>query len=298
MKFGYKAPEDQNYKIILQDTVFAQPRVYVDGLPPKSLSQYYTKKEADTIFVSKNAIPDNITVLGNDVNIPGGLVQIDSKGKIPSELYDSGASYTVGQGIAITDGNQISFNPSTYTEPFYLSSGIDEDNRTYISSGGYQNGIKLGFEADKYLPSIEIRNNLMIIRCSYNSSLTISNNAIYYSNGNHLLAPHVDTPWGTVKSSYVANYGGADASGWINGGNVHDIVLSAGIACTLTISMYYAWFESMIIYVDNSAGGSLLFGEQELIASNETGKYALFFMNFHSSRGGGDNIKCYNKVEI
>ena len=118
MKFGYKAPEDQNYKIILQDTVFAQPRVYVDGLPPKSLSQYYTKKEADTIFVSKNAIPDNITVMGNDVNIPGGLVQIDSKGKIPSELYDSGASYTVGQGIAITDDNQISFNPSSYTEPF------------------------------------------------------------------------------------------------------------------------------------------------------------------------------------
>ena len=160
-------------------------------------------------------VMNEITLNSNSVNTAGGLVVVGDNGKIPANLYDGGSSFTAGPGIDISTDNQISFNPSTYTEPFYLSSGIDEDNRTYISSGGYQNGIKLGFEADKYLPSIEIRNNLMIISCSYNSSLIISNNAIYYSNGNHLLAPHVDTPWETVKSSYVANYGGADASGWI-----------------------------------------------------------------------------------
>jgi hypothetical protein len=295
LKFGYKAPEDQNYKIILQDTVFAQPRVYVDGLPPKSLSQYYTKKEADTIFVSKNAIPDNITVLGNDVNIPGGLVQIDSKGKIPSELYDSGASYTVGQGIAITDDNQISFNPSSYTEPFSLTVGDDPlSRRAWLEVNGNTGYLNMGFhykQSNDYIYEGRLGMYTNEVSLSYGAnSLALSDNILKFNN--YILAPRGAVYWiQDVWSNYTADFQY----------DVVNMIRLNYMPCTLTLSVpYNAPYTTMLLLVDNSygGGGSLLFGEEELITSNETGKYALFFMNFYSNENGADNIKCYNKVEI
>lgn len=50
VEIGFKNEAAKN--VCLRDYAFAQPRVYIDGLPPGNvaLSEYYTKKEIDALF--------------------------------------------------------------------------------------------------------------------------------------------------------------------------------------------------------------------------------------------------------
>lgn len=53
---------DDKTSVLLQDVILAQPRVYVDGLPPSPVSQYYTKDETDQLLNNIQEQIDNIDV--------------------------------------------------------------------------------------------------------------------------------------------------------------------------------------------------------------------------------------------
>ena len=89
---------------------------------------------------------------------------------------------------------------------------------------------------------------------------------------------------GTVSTSYVAKYE--------NTGNIHTIALTTETACTLTTSSVPIYATLMVI-VDNAAGGSLLFGNEEVISQAETAKYALVFSCLTAT-----TVKLYNKIEV
>lgn len=53
---------DDKTSVLLQDVILAQPRVYVDGLPPSPVNQYYTKAETDQLLNDIQEQIDNIDV--------------------------------------------------------------------------------------------------------------------------------------------------------------------------------------------------------------------------------------------
>ena len=276
-------------------------------VPTTDLTNYYVKSEVDEKLALKlnitdafsgsyndltdkpviPVLPENITTLGNNTNVANGLVLIGEDGKIPSNLYDADSSteYTAGNGITITD-NKISVRDSgynVYTDTYQIteikegetSNNTYHSGRILMGANSNNKGIEITWkESSKYNTDsyIFLRNATGITIGSKNG---VRANNIYidakvYSGG-------------TVSTSYVAKYE--------NTGNIHTIALTAETACTLTTSSVPIYATLMVI-VDNSAGGSLLFGDEEIINQTETGKYALVFSNL------GSSIKLYNKIEV
>lgn len=232
-------------------------------------------------------VPDNITTQGNVFNGANQLVKTDDTGKIPSELYDNGSSteYTAGNGIAITDGVIAVKNSgyNVYTDTYRIRA-IKEgktSNNTYhqgeilIGSNVNETGIEITWrESTKYYAdsSIYLRKT---------TGITMFANGGIRANNIYVDAKVANG--GTVSTSYVARYE--------NTGNIHTISLTAATACILTASNVPAYATLMIV-VDNANAGSLLFGDEEVISTAETGKYALVFSNL------GNSIKLYNKIEV
>lgn len=101
-----------------------------------------------------------------------------------------------------------------------------------------------------------------------------------------------------VGSYYNAQYGtyNENYNAMSDYGNVHVFSLSTGTPCTLTVSSI-SNYNTLICVVNNANGGSLLFGNEEVITGSENGRYALVFSNFLDS-DGNNNIKLYNKIEV
>lgn len=276
-------------------------------VPITDLTNYYVKSEVDGKLDLKlnitdafsgsyndltdkpviPVLPENITTLGNNTNVANGLVLIGEDGKIPSNLYDADSSteYTAGNGITITD-NKISVRDSgynVYTDTYQIteikegetSNNTYHSGRILMGANSNNKGIEITWkESSKYNTDsyIFLRNATGITIGSKNG---VRANNIYidakvYSGG-------------TVSTSYVAKYE--------NTGNIHTIALTAETACTLTTSSVPIYATLMVI-VDNTNAGSLLFGSEEVISTAETGKYALVFSNL------GSSIKLYNKIEV
>ena len=235
-------------------------------------------------------LPENITTLGNDVNTAGGLVQVAEDGKIPADLYDagsSGSSYTAGSGINISN-DSISVDLSNYSTT-KIKIGATETSDTNILSS--QSNFSIGNIKGKYKPVIVVGSAVIAVN---KTNTGTSNNFVGCWLGTHIVNG------GTVTNSYVANciitYSTYSAvpSITVQGGNYHTIKLTAGTACTLTTSSAYYLCEgdTIMVVVDNSNAGSLLFGGEEVISTSETGKYALVFANIAKI------IKLYNKIEV
>lgn len=281
--------------------------ITVAQVPTTDLTNYYVKSEVDGKLDLKlnitdafsgsyndltdkpviPVLPENITTLGNNTNVANGLVLIGEDGKIPSNLYDADSSieYTAGNGITITD-NKISVRDSgynVYTDTYQIteikegetSNNTYHSGRILMGANSNNKGIEITWkESSKYNTDsyIFLRNATGITIGSKNG---VRANNIYidakvYSGG-------------TVSTSYVAKYE--------NTGNIHTIALTAETACTLTTSSVPIYATLMVI-VDNTNAGSLLFGSEEVISTTETGKYALVFSNL------GSSIKLYNKIEV
>lgn len=87
VEIGFKNETAKN--VCLRDYAFAQPRVYIDGLPPGNiaLSEYYTKTEIDALFSEvKNLIPEipeipdvptKVSELENDSGFISGYTETD-----------------------------------------------------------------------------------------------------------------------------------------------------------------------------------------------------------------------------
>ena len=232
-------------------------------------------------------VPDNITTQGNVFNGANQLVKTDDTGKIPSELYDTGSSteYTAGNGIAITDGviavKNSGYNVYTDTYRIRAIKEGETSNNTY-----HQGEILLGSNANNKGIEITWREST---KYSTDSSIYLrkTTGITMYANGgiraNNIYVDAKVANGGTVSTSYVARYE--------NTGNIHTISLTAATDCTLTVSGIPTYATLMVI-VDNAAGGSLLFGSEEVISNSETGKYALVFSNL------GSSVKLYNKIEV
>ena len=240
-------------------------------------------------------VMNEITLNSNSANTAGGLVVVGDNGKIPANLYDGGSSFTAGPGIDISTDNQISFNPNTYTEPFSITTGSNPlEKRASFELNGNGGYLTMGFyykQSDNNIYEGRLGMYTNEVSLSYGAnSLVLSDNILKFNN--YILAPRGAVYWiQDVWSNYTADFQY----------DVVNMIRLNYMPCTLTLSVpYNAPYTTMLLLVDNSygGGGSLLFGEEELITSNETGKYALFFMNFYSNENGADNIKCYNKVEI
>lgn len=277
-------------------------------VPTTDLTNYYVKSEVDEKLALKlnitdafsgsyndltdkpviPVLPENITTLGNNTNVANGLVLIGEDGKIPSNLYDADSSteYTAGNGITITD-NKISVRDggyNVYTDTYQIteikegetSNNTYHSGRILMGANSNNKGIEITWkESSKYNTDsyIFLRNATGITMGAKNG---VRANNIYidakvYSGG-------------TVSTSYVAKYE--------NTGNIHTIALTAETACTLTTSSVPIYATLMVI-VDNSAGGSLLFGDEEVISQTETGKYALVFSCLTAT-----TVKLYNKIEV
>ena len=227
---------------------------------------------------------------GNAVNTAGGLVVVGSNGKIPSNLYDAGSSsgteYTAGNGITITD-NQISVKDSGYTV-YTNTYRITETKEGETSNNTYHSGsILIGENVNNKGIEITWKESSKYNTDSYIFLRNATGITIGSKNGIRANNIYIDAKvysGGTVSTSYVAKYE--------NTGNIHTIALTAETACTLTTSSVPVYATLMVI-VDNSAGGSLLFGDEEVISQTETGKYALVFSCLTAT-----TVKLYNKIEV
>ena len=276
-------------------------------VPTTDLTNYYVKSEVDGKLDLKlnitdafsgsyndltdkpviPVLPENITTLGNNTNVANGLVLIGEDGKIPSNLYDADSSteYTAGNGITITD-NKISVSDSGYNvyTDTYIIREIKEGetyNNTYHSgsilmgANVNNNGIEITWkESSKYNTD-----SYIFLRNATGITIGAENGV----RANNIYIDAKVYSGGTVSTSYVAKYE--------NTGNIHTIALTAETACTLTTSSVPI-YASLMVIVDNTNAGSLLFGSEEVISTTETGKYALVFSNL------GSSIKLYNKIEV
>lgn len=218
-------------------------------------------------------LPDNLTTLGNDVNTAGGLVVIGDDGKIPAVLYDSGSGgtiYTAGSGINITD-NVISVGLDGY-QASRIDMYIQKD---YAHLLMYNREFTLG----------KSKGNGRIYSANNCEDINIMAGTLFLGGavkaGNMYLSTKNQSK-GTVETSCNVSY---------TDGNFCTLKLTAETACTLTIGIIPIYATLMVI-VDNAAGGSLLFGSEEVISNSETGKYALVFSNL------GSSVKLYNKIEV
>ena len=276
-------------------------------VPTTDLTNYYVKSEVDDKLDLKlnitdafsgsyndltdkpviPVLPENITTLGNNTNVANGLVLIGEDGKIPSNLYDADSSteYTAGNGITITD-NKISVRDSgynVYTDTYQITEIKEGEtsNNTYhsgsilIGENVNNNGIEITWkESSKYNTD-----SYIFLRNATGITIGAKNGV----RANNIYIDAKVYSGGTVSTSYVAKYE--------NTGNIHTIALTAETACTLTTSSVPIYATLMVI-VDNTNAGSLLFGSEEVISTAETGKYALVFSNL------GSSIKLYNKIEV
>lgn len=276
-------------------------------VPTTDLTNYYVKSEVDGKLDLKlnitdafsgsyndltdkpviPVLPENITTLGNNTNVANGLVLIGEDGKIPSKLYDADSSteYTAGNGITITD-NKISVRDSgynVYTDTYQITEIKEGEtsNNTYhsgsilIGENVNNNGIEITWkESSKYNTD-----SYIFLRNATGITIGAKNGV----RANNIYIDAKVYSGGTVSTSYVVKYE--------NTGNIHTIALTAETACTLTTSSVPIYATLMVI-VDNTNAGSLLFGSEEVISTTETGKYALVFSNL------GSSIKLYNKIEV
>ena len=281
--------------------------ITLEQVPTTDLTNYYVKSEVDGKLDLKlnitdafsgsyndltdkpviPVLPENITTLGNNTNVANGLVLIGEDGKIPSNLYDADSSteYTAGNGITITD-NKISVRDSgynVYTDTYQIT----EIKEGETSNNTYHSGrILMGANSNNKGIEITWKESSKYNTDSYIFLRNATGITIGAKNGVRANNIYIDAKvysGGTVSTSYVAKYE--------NTGNIHTIALTAETACTLTTSSVPIYATLMVI-VDNSAGGSLLFGDEEIINQTETGKYALVFSNL------GSSIKLYNKIEV
>lgn len=86
---------------------------------------------------------------------------------------------------------------------------------------------------------------------------------------------------GTVSTSYAAD--GAH-------GNIHDITLSNGYECILTTGNILLG-KSLLLRVNNAAGGSLSYEGTNLLTETDTGVYLVSFVNISGS------VECFGKAE-
>lgn len=86
--------------IALRDTALAMPRVYVPGLPPAKLADYYTRAETDNKFALKT---EAATVNG----LPGAVVLADASG-IPFPVEGKTVKINAGGGTAY-DYSQVTW---------------------------------------------------------------------------------------------------------------------------------------------------------------------------------------------
>ena len=209
-------------------------------------------------------LPDNLTTLGNDVNTAGGLVVIGDDGKIPAVLYDSGSGctiYSAGSGINITD-DVISVGLDGY-QASRIDMYIQKD---YAHLLMYNREFTLG----------KSKGNGRIFSANNCEDINIMAGTLFLGGavkaGNMYLSTKNQSK-GTVETSCNVSY---------TDGNFCTVTLTADTDCTLTIGIIPIYATLMVI-VDNAAGGSLLFGSEEVISNSETGKYALVFSNLGSS---------------
>lgn len=276
-------------------------------VPTTDLTNYYVKSEVDGKLDLKlnitdafsgsyndltdkpviPVLPENITTLGNNTNVANGLVLIGEDGKIPSNLYDADSSteYTAGNGITITD-NKISVRDSgynVYTDTYQIT----EIKEGETSNNTYHSGrILMGANSNNKGIEITWKESSKYSSDAYMYFRNVTGITIGAKNGVRANNIYIDAKvysGGTVSTSYVAKYE--------NTGNIHTIALTAETACTLTTSSVPIYATLMVI-VDNTNAGSLLFGSEEVISTTETGKYALVFSNL------GSSIKLYNKIEV
>ena len=276
-------------------------------VPTTDLTNYYIKSEVDGKLDLKlnitdafsgsyndltdkpviPVLPENITTLGNNTNVANGLVLIGEDGKIPSNLYDADSSteYTAGNGITITD-NKISVRDSgynVYTDTYQIT----EIKEGETSNNTYHSGrILMGANSNNKGIEITWKESSKYSSDAYMYFRNATGITIGAKNGVRANNIYIDAKvysGGTVSTSYVVKYE--------NTGNIHTIALTAETACTLTTSSVPIYATLMVI-VDNTNAGSLLFGSEEVISTTETGKYALVFSNL------GSSIKLYNKIEV
>lgn len=290
-------------------------------VPTTDLTNYYVKSEVDDKLALKlnitdafsgsyndltdkpviPVLPENITTLGNNTNVANGLVLIGSDGKIPSNLYDAGsagAEYTAGNGITITD-NVIAANLAAYTGKVSLNTASSSYSGYYIT---VNNVLFIVRSKNLSIMNIYFDNGYAMFgtSCTRGSTIIKGKNVfgnISYNQCTPLLPMLVSG--GVVTDTYIAqnnHFGDLEKQNGVTinsqGGNVHTITLTAETACTLTVPWFGSYLTLMVI-VDNSAGGSLLFGNEEVISQTETGKYALVFSCLTAT-----TVKLYNKIEV
>lgn len=111
---------------------------------------------------------NNITMQGNQVNVPSGLVLLDDKGKIPSSLYNAGGltSISVGSGLS---GNGTSSSPLVVDLSNYSQSTDISLTAPSFSIGGSSirigtgtgNNIYLNYEDDAPNSNIYVNNHAL-----------------------------------------------------------------------------------------------------------------------------------------
>ena len=290
-------------------------------VPTTDLTNYYVKSEVDGKLDLKlnitdafsgsyndltdkpviPVLPENITTLGNNTNVANGLVLIGEDGKIPSNLYDADSSieYTAGNGITITD-DVIAANLANYTGNISLNTAtgsysgyyITANNTTFMIRNKSQSMMNMYCSASYAMFGSDPTRTSYTILKGKNIFGSIS-----YNKCTPLLPMLIEG--GVVTNSYTAqnsHTGDLNNTSTITinskGGTVHTITLTAETACTLTVPWFGSYLTLMVI-VDNAAGGSLLFGDEEIINQTETGKYALVFSCLTAT-----TVKLYNKIEV
>ena len=243
---------------------------------------------------------NNLYYNSKTLNAAGGLVKVGSNGKIPENLYNK-------TEVDLTPYALKSEIPVVDVDKTYVDVELAKKLNSADAFSGSYNDLT---DVPEYTAENGITINDDIISLDSNNFKITNANIIIGQNTSSIKlrcnVANIEQTWiipKVVQYAEVGSYYNARYGWWTENyntmadfGNVHVFSLSAGTPCTLTVSSI-SRYNTLICVVNNANGGSLLFGDEEVISSSENGRYTLVFSNF-LDLDGNDDIKLYNKIEV
>ena len=145
-----------NKTVFLLDKAFANPRVYVEGTPPAPITEYYTKSQADSIFLSilsANQLyytkeqSDERYLSGEPIDISGYL-KLDDPQPISGNLIINGSTST--QSLIL---NGSVFDPTNFVDISVLNNYLPTSggNVDYLTISGIPVDPRGGGDLSNYM---------------------------------------------------------------------------------------------------------------------------------------------------